>query len=441
MSGNNYFGPVTTNVTAAPAPLTIQACDPAVCNGPGGFVAVTANLTNPNPVQLPASFTATLPVTLSALPGTCNASVNPGGCVVAANGGTVTWNGNLNPGQTVVITYQTQIANNAAGQLCINSTGTLGGNVMADVQACVNATCPVSGLLPNANIGTSDQKPGSFLVFPYYNSKAAQQFDTRITLSNVGTQLTYAHVFLVDGTNCNQADFYICLTPSAIFSFKTSEYDPENTGFIYTVAVDSQGRPIANNALIGNGFVDEGIYHGNYGAESFWRYDTSVTTPTSGFATLGLNGTQYDAAPIQFAVEFQSPVDVAGQRIVVAPLSGDLSGLTSLAAFPTLPNAAAQNGTGLATNEQEKAVSFSVLLSGGCLKSATISTGFPRVPGGLGTLVSTGKMGLLKFRVGAGTGLLLSPRTNTNRWSGIRGLHKTAVGNVAITIPVSIPVC
>ncbi len=434
---------VSTSVLGVPK-LTANLADPLVCNGPGGLASVTATLTNPNQTALPANFTALLPAQLTALAGTCNASINPGACTIAGNGSSVTWNGTLNPGQTVTISYQAQIAANVAQgtQLCVNSVGTVAG-VGANVQACLTVNCTGQGLLPLTNVGVSDQKPGSLLVFPYYSSRTSERKDTRLTISNVGPQLAYVHVFLIEGTSCNQADFFLCLTPRAIYSFKASDYDPENTGYMLAVAVDNQGRPIAQNGLIGNAFVDDGEYQGNYGAEAFWRYDTALTNVSNSFAVLGLNGTQYDAAPIQFMVEIQSPLDAVGQKLIVAPLSGDFSGgMANLGnAFPVSTNAAAQIGPGLASNEEEKTVSFVSLLSGGCLKSAIISTTAPRVPGGLGSLIPKGKMGLLNFRVGAGVGLLLTPRTETNRWAGIRALHKTAMGNIAIAIPVFAPVC
>jgi uncharacterized repeat protein (TIGR01451 family) len=439
---NNDDG-VSTSVLGIPK-LTANLADPLVCNGPGGLASVTATLTNPNQTALPANFTAMLPANLTALTGTCNASINPGGCTIAQSGSSVTWNGTLNPGQTVTISYQAQIAATVAQgtQLCVNSVGTVGG-VGANVQACLTVNCTGSGLLPVANVGVSDQKPGSLLVFPYYSSRSAERRDTRLTLSNVGAQMTFVHVFLVEGASCNQADFYVCLTPKAIYSFRASDYDPENTGFVLAVVVDDQGRPIAQNALIGNAFVDDGEYQGNYGAEAFWRYDTARTNVSNSFAILGLNGSQYDAAPIQLMVEIQSPLDAIRQKLIVAPLSGDLSGgMANLGnTFPVITNAAAQIGPGLASNEEEKTASFVSLLGGGCLKSATLSTNSPRVPGGLGALIPKGKMGLLNFRVGAGVGLLMTPRTEMNRWGGIRSLHKTAMGNVAIAIPVFAPVC
>lgn len=309
----------------------------------------------------------------------------------------------------------------------------------ATAQARPKTEVLTTAALPPDPLCTSSQKPGSLLIFPYYNARLASHFDTRLTLSNVGTQLSYVHVFLVDGTTGSQVDFFVCLTPNAIFSFQTSEYDPDNTGFAFAVAVDQEGLPTANNALIGNGFVDEGSYHGNYVAEAFWRYDTTTTASKDGAAILHLNGTEYDAAPTQFAVEIQSPVDVAGQRIVLAPLAGDLTAADKAVTSQTA--ATTQIGVGMAANEQEQTLSFDSFLRGGCLKAATISTMSPNVPGGLGALIPTGKMGVLKFRVGAGTGLLFSPRTNVNRWSGIRSLHKTAVGNATMIIPVSTPVC
>lgn len=311
------------------------------------------------------------------------------------------------------------------------------------VCALVDSLSPFLIVLQNGLLNLpSAQKAGSFLVFPYYTSNTATQKDTRLTLSNVGTQQSYVHLFLVDGASCQPADLFLCLTPNATFSFKTSEYDPENTGFVYAVAVDNQGRPIPNNGLIGNAFVRDGDYVDNYAAEAFWRYDTTPTAISNGVALLQLNGGVYDAAPIQFAVEIQSPVDTVGQKIVVAPLAGDLTGIANLSeANPTLQAAAGQVGPGLAANEQEKTVSFSAMLSGGCLKSAVIGTTFPRVPNGLGNLIPTGKAGALQFRVGAGVGLLMTPRTGTNKWVGIRALHKTALTNTVIAIPALGPVC
>ena len=422
--------------------LRVRAADPAVCLGPGGLIGITAAVTNPNAAAVTATWTATLPAPLLGLPGSGTATVNAPAMQVTTT--QASWTGTLNAGQTVTFTYQAQIAAGTAldTQFCLQNKAQFNGGYEVVVPECFVANCPTLGLLPLANTRASDQKAGSLLVFPYYTSNRATRADTRLTISNVSMQTINTHVFFLDGATCSPADMFLCLTPGASFSFKASEYDPENTGFMYVVAVDVQGRPIQSNGLVGNAFVNEGEYYDTYGAVAFERYDNGITQPNGTIALLSLNGTIYDAAPVQFAVEIQSPLDVIGQRIIVAPIAGDLDGTATLpAAHPTLQTAATQLGIGLAINGQEKATSFSALLSGGCLKTATLSATYPRVPGGLSGLIGKGATGHLQFRVGAGVGLLMTPRAGANHWSGIRGLHQTATSNVVLVIPVIAPAC
>lgn len=404
--------------------------DPAICLEPGGLVAVQATLTNPNNSSQPSSLVATLPAGLTGVEGSCTTDV-AGPCTV--NSGTVTWNGTLAAGQSVNIFYRARIGANVApnAQLCINNVGNVNG-FMAMAPACVNVVCPVI-----ANIGVSDQKAGSVLVFPYYTSTIGGASDTRISISNTSAAAptvanqTYVHLFLIDGLTCQQADLFLCLTPNASFSFKASEYDPGNTGYVIAVAVNNQGVPIQNNVLIGNAFVNTPNFADNYGAESFWANSPSVASVSGSTATLFFDGAGYDPVPKQFAVEIQSPVDVAGQQIVTASLNGDLTA-SSL-------SGAAQVGTGQAFNEKEVFGSFSAFVTGGCQARGIISTTSPRVPNGLGTLIKTGQAGSLKFNVGGAVGLIMTPRTAA--WKGIRTLHKTQATATTLTIPVFIPAC
>ena len=226
---------------------------------------------------------------------------------------------------------------------------------------------------------------------------------------------------------------YLCLTPNASFSFKASEYDPGNTGYVIAVAVDAQGLPARNNVLIGNAFVNTPTFADNYGAESFWANAPSagLFTQSGNTATLYFDQVGYDAVPKQFAVEIQSPLDAAGQQVITAGLSGDLT--------TSQITGAAQVGTGQAYNEKEVFGSFGSWLTGMCQAKGTISTASPRVPNGLGNLIKTGQAGSLKFNVGGAVGLLLTPRTAT--WKGIRGLHKTQTTATTLTIPIFVPVC
>lgn len=278
----------------------------------------------------------------------------------------------------------------------------------------------------------SDQKQGSVLVFPYYTSKLSERRDTRLTLSNVGTQQTYAHVFLLDGVTCQPADFFVCLTPNASLSFKASEYDPETTGWLLVVAINNQGRPIQNNSLVGNAFVSDGEYQDNYGAEAFRANSAAVAAFNGTTATLFFDGTSYDAVPNQFAVELQSPVTVPVQRIVTVGLRGDLS-------IPQMQGAG-QIGTGLVINGNERpSGSFTNFLNGNCQAIANITNSSPRVPSGMNGVIPAGQVGTLQMNVGAAVGLVMTPRTTA--FGGIRPLHKTAQTTSTITIPVFAPVC
>jgi hypothetical protein len=294
---------------------------------------------------------------------------------------------------------------------------------------------------PPANVGVSDQKAGSVLAFPYYTSEAGS--DTRLTISNTGNDSATVHMFFVD-KSCNQADQYICLTANASASFLASEYDPSNSGYLLAVAVDSYGAPIKNNVLIGNAFLNDGNYVGNYGAEAFWANQGSGVLAQDGMsATLVFDGDKgLDALPTQHVAEIQSPNDSVGQRILVAGLAGSIiSGNTGAAA--------SQVGIGVAYNDGEKPGSFSSPFGGNCIKSFIVTPTTPRVPGGLGSiagvnnnaLIPAGRTGTLKWNTNGSVGLILTPKVGTNKWSGIRTLHKTAASSRTLVIPVFTPYC
>ncbi len=270
------------------------------------------------------------------------------------------------------------------------------------------------------------------LVFPYYTSSGAEKKDTRLTISNIGDVSVIVHVFLIDGTTCQPSDFFLCLTPHASFSFKASEYDPEMTGWVLAVAVDQNGKPIQNNVLIGNAFVQDGAYMGNYGAEAFSARSAMPATMLNDAARLNFDGIGYDPVPAQFAVEIQSPLDAVGQRLVMVGLRGDLNA--------SQMTGAGQIGTGIIINGNEKPLgSFVGFLNGSCQAIATITATSPRVPGGMNVMIPPGQVGTMQFRVGAAVGLLMTPRTA--QWNGSRTLHKIGVTAATITIPVIRPSC
>ncbi|MBL8204113.1 MAG: hypothetical protein JNM09_07780 [Blastocatellia bacterium] len=408
-------------------PFIAQLSDPLICTDNGTTLAVHAEVTNPNAVAANLNFSATIPAPMSGVANTCVSSA--GTCTLTANNVTVT--GLIAPNQTVTIDYKVAVANGTpqGTQLCIDSTASFNGGPVAMVQACTQLNCPAGGV-----VQANAQKTGSVLVFPYYNSQSATQSDTRMTISNVGNVTANVHVFFIAGASCEAANLFICLTPRASFSFKASEYDPETTGWLLAVAVDDQGRPIRNNVLVGNGFVREGSYLGNYGAESFAARSGAVAAfPNNNTATLFFDGSSYDAVPDQFAVELQSPQEVPGQRLVTVGLRGDLTA--------SQMSGAGQVGTGLLVNGNESPMSsFVSFLNGNCQAQAILTGTTPRVAGGVNTLIPPGQVGTMRWQIGAGVGLLMTPR-GANGWSGIRNLHKTRATTSAITIPVFPPVC
>lgn len=278
------------------------------------------------------------------------------------------------------------------------------------------------------NITISDQKAGSMLVFPYYT--AANQSNTRIQITNVGVPPVKVHILLMD-KSCQQLDYYTCITPNGSVIEKASNLDPDNAGYIIVLAVNDTGQPIIANRLIGNAFVNDGEYVGNYGAEAFWGGAEYVPSEVANNAKTDTANLTLKA-PCEFAVEIQSPKD-AVQRVIVAGLRGNVNTMSV--------DGTAQVGTGFVYNAQEQGGSFQKLLTGSCFSDVVITNTFPRVPTTLGTLINMGNAGHLRFSIGAGVGLLLTAQNSLSKYYGIRTLHKIKTTQVTLTVPVFMPTC
>ncbi|HEX4946191.1 MAG TPA: endonuclease/exonuclease/phosphatase family protein [Blastocatellia bacterium] len=425
----SIVGPANpTDFAVTVIPFRVQISDPLVCTGDSNTLTVHAEVTNPNNAAGTFNFQATLPPQLSGVANTC--VITGGTCTV--NAGDVIASGPIAANQTISIDYKVRVTPGTppGTNLCVDSTVTLNARQVAGVQACTVLNCPAANQIVNAQV--SDQKAGSVLVFPYYTSRLADRRDTLLTISNIGSQFANVHIFFMEGASCSPADMFLCLTPNASFSMKASEYTPEETGYVIAVAVNAEGIPVQNNSLIGNAFVMDGDYVGNYGAESFAAHSRALAAVEGGTATLFFDGSSYDGVPSQLAAEIQSPVDAVGQRIVTAGLSGDLTRVVM--------RGAAQVGVGIAVNGSERPFgSFSAFLLGNCQSLATISISNPRVPNGMGQTIPTGQTGTIRFNVGGAVGLLMTPRTAS--YKGIRTLHKTALTTATLTMPVIRPVC
>lgn len=294
------------------------------------------------------------------------------------------------------------------------------------------------------DVSGPSETTGSILVFPYFTSSLTNGWDTRMTIANTdftrregevapfpGT--VYAHIFIVDGRTCSQADQYVCLSPQATFSFLASDIDPEVTGYVIVVAVDGNtGNPINQNSLAGDAFVSEGRYIGNYGASAFRAYGNPGIN-NDGILNFGNLTNGYDFVATRFAFSIQSPVDAPGQRIVTSSLSGDVSN----GSFES----AGQATVGYVYNGNEKPFgSFAGFHRGGCQAISVIGTTNPRVPTGMANVVPSGNIGTMTIATRPAVGLFMTP-TGNNQWSGIRGLHKTRYSTSSLIIPVYGPVC
>ena len=433
-------------LSVAFSPVTISA---------GGVSTKTITLINPNatPAILTAPFTDTLPAGL-VIATPPNASTTCGGVLTAPAGGSAfTLTGGIIPGGspgscTVTVNVTAATTGNYFNTLPAGALQTSNGNNTSTVIATLTVVAPPPAPVV---VGVGDGKTGSVLIFPYYNSKNGS--DTRLTISNTGDMNATIHLYFVDAS-CNQSDVSICLTPNASQSFLASEYDPENTGYLIAVAVSNDpakwgaaiGCPVQYNGLIGNAFVNDGAYTGNYGAEAFWAHNPPAMADcdlTNSVATLRFSGNcgsgVYDRQPNQLVAEIQSPNDSIGQKIVTVGLTGNLSsGVAS--------TGAAQVGIGVASNDGEKPGSFSSPWTGTCQRSFVIDPKTPRVPGGLGSqiginnnaLIPAGRAGTLKWNVTGAVGLIMTPRLGANKWSGIRTLHKTRVTSDANTLTIPI---
>jgi hypothetical protein len=149
----------------------------------------------------------------------------------------------------------------------------------------------------------SDSKLGSVLFYNYYVSDSlSSTINTRISITNTNpVQDIAVHIFMVDSTTCNTADFFICLTRNQTSTFVVSDLDPNTAGYIVAVAVDSEGKPTSFNYLAGEEYAVTPTGH-RYGlaAVAAARRDGLASSPLNSdgvSSTIFFNGTQYDFLP------------------------------------------------------------------------------------------------------------------------------------------------
>lgn len=177
----------------------------------------------------------------------------------------------------------------------------------------------------------NDLKPASILVFNKYtsNQSSPQSHDTQINITNTSRDASInLHMFMVDGSSCSVADFFLSLTQNQTASFLASDFDPGVEGYIFAVAVGG-GAPTQFNYLIGDELIRESDGKlANLQAVGFARNTPLDVVPNGdGTASLIFNGAEYDRMPSSLgASSFNSQVDHSSSLAIFSPMSNLMVG-------------------------------------------------------------------------------------------------------------------
>ncbi|MEY4166934.1 MAG: hypothetical protein RIR52_758, partial [Acidobacteriota bacterium] len=420
--------------------------------GPGGVVTITHTLTNSSSTPQSITYNASLPTGLNAIPGGCTPSTGscaigpataPGGGLSSLrrkasfnstlSGQTITWVGTIPGSGSVAIVFKVQVSLQAASgtQYCV--TTTIGGS--AGPSACVTVNAPPAGpgVVPEQTAPVSQQRPGSVLIYNLYTSGASSSSqDTRIVLTNTNlVNPVSVHLFMVDGSNCSVADFYLTLTQSQTMSILASDLDPGVTGYIIAVATDRDGCPTIHNDLIGDTQVKfESGHRTNLSALGIAGLvpGDPLCTPGSVTATLAFNGLQYNQLPRTLAIDnLPPPATGNSSMLIVNRIGGDL-----MVGAQTLGPIA-----GLLFDDTETAQSF-VLAGGTCQLRGVLGNNLPRTVPRYTSVIPAGRSGWMKFwptNDQAITGVMINH--STDGFSGGHNLHAlTTTSAATLTIPV-----
>ncbi|MFN0109604.1 MAG: hypothetical protein ACKVZH_12175 [Blastocatellia bacterium] len=199
--------------------------------------------------------------------------------------------------------------------------------------AVVSASSVFAQAIPDS-APISDQKPGSVLIFNYYGSDWSNPKgeDTQIHITNTHPQKAgMMAIFFISATTGATANAQVCLAPNQTVSFKTSDTDPGEKGYILAVSVDvTTGQPNYFNYFMGSASIKmlDG-YRANLNAETI-----SALIQTPGVAngdlweaTLKFDGVHYNKVPNILALD-NIPAIADGDKtmVIVNQLGGSLPG-------------------------------------------------------------------------------------------------------------------
>ncbi len=296
---------------------------------------------------------------------------------------------------------------------------------------------------PNMNI-PSTQKPGSLLFFDIYTSKIGDVAEnTRMNITNAHpSRPVLVHFFFVRKSDCTLADAYICLTANQTFSFLASEYDPNETGFLFAVAVNANGVPISHNYLIGDLYVKStfgttSYFQANLGAMAFsarklwdaaanggagaltdwldgnagnvWAFDPSRAGLSFGDYKSDIQENLYDNVPNRLAIDnIQSIADGNNTLMILHSMQGKVDQAGAIGSL-----------AGQVYNDTEKGFSYQIK-GFNCLETRLINDQLIRVPTTYSKVIPAGRTGWM---------FLQSPLNNAQGMPNLGLLGATIVSN------------
>lgn len=391
---------------------------------------------------------------LTLVAGSCIAS-GSGQCA-APSSSKIEWNGGVQVGETVVITFQLRTdADVPVGrELCVRSTVSYDANddgvneAVTVVTKCVVASCEAKdpGVGFPLNSEHSGVRAGSVLVFPLYisNASAPQLENTRFTITNTSAgRAATVHLFFVGDDSPSVTDSLLCLTPAQTRSFLASEIDPGEAGYLIAIAVDPMtGCPVSLNSLTG---VAEVRLASGHSASLLADAFAAIASPpaqcdtTSDTAEIRFDGKSYSMAPRVLAADgLLSSADGYTSLLILDRLGGSLlSGMSTLGQV-----------NGIVFDDAEAGFSFSVSTTRRQLRTLLGNSALRTSPR-LSEVISPGRVGWMKLWLQSDAAILgaiivghtaafSGPAIHT----GGRSLHRLKLTDTArLTIPVFPPSC
>lgn len=198
--------------------------------------------------------------------------------------------------------------------------------------AVLSASSALAQVNPDS-AAISDQKAGSVLIFNYYGSDTTNPKgeDTQIHITNTHPQKAgMMAIFFISAVSGLTMDSSVCLAPNQTVSFKTSDTDPGEKGYIVAVSVDiTTGLPNYFNHFIGSEFIKMSPgYVANLNAEAISALAQAPgVNAGDGQATLKFDGVHYNQVPNILALD-NIPAIADGNKtmIIVNQLGGSLPG-------------------------------------------------------------------------------------------------------------------